>query len=377
MKSQTMLVVLGIAAATAASAQVQKTIYDVEQSFKENELSAAARLKGKTLSFHTFVIAVKNQGGKPMITAGNSYGGGNDIYLNAYLNAASKATAMKLKPGDEIKLTASFANRVVNSKDSLVISGYIPSGYSYSSGSINGGTVTTSWPVYTFNGASVSLVQSAVARAKAQADAEAAAAKKQGAIDAAWKEACGHLDAGLLKKAIDLGVPGNYVDSALEEINRMDPSLAIYPQAKDFYLALIKCGKANIGNAIARSIGMDPTWGGMTSERPQLFKLLVENDFVNLNFKFANGDTFLHYFVKERNYGLRPEIAPKNLRMMFSGSEVEFIEILANAKGNQGLADIKDQYAMSPRDYVKAERSFLSDRDGYAKIKKLIEGMPK
>lgn len=369
----TVLSLLPVIFAATNQANLPADLLALEKRFLENEFAAKTNLKGKSLTIPTYVIGVKEEKGKVILSAG-SLMDGKTLYVTATLLPASKSVALKLRPGDFIKFTGKFESRVVHTKERLVIDGYIPSATSSIGGSIQGGTVTDKWPVFTFTATRVSIVETAAARERATKKAEADAAAKKAKVDAIWKEAAEKFDVKRLDEAIKAGVPSNYLDSALEEINRMDPGLAIYPQVKEFYLAIMKSGKANGAFAIARAIGIDPAWGGTAPVRPELFKLLVDNDFVNFTFTFANGDTFLHYFLKDPIL-LNPNKASQRVKLSFYAQDLALIEAFA-AKAPKGVADIKDAYGKTARDYAKEATSFV-DREGILeKIKKIIADMP-
>ncbi len=325
--------------------------YKLEQSFRENALKADKQSVGKTVQVLTHVVSIQKRNGKPVLLTGTIYNDGMEVYGDVFLASSEVNTAMSLKPGDQIRVTGTLKSRVVKSKDVLRISGY-QSSVSGSNGSVyggggstQGGTVTLSWPVYTIEKSTIKVIQTEAARLKELNEKQAAESKKQSEIAAAWTEARTKLDTQAAQRAIDLGLDKSQIDSVMNEIHRIDPEVAYYPQVVEFYKFLLKSGKADTGNAIS---------GSLDSRRPKLFGLIVELGGLNFKFKLANGDNILHFLIKERSFALRNDVASKNLKFSFTEVDVEIIKTVVTNAQAVGLGDMPDQFGKSPKDYVRA-----------------------
>ncbi len=346
----------------------------LEASFKENTLKAERQSVGKPLQVRTHVLVVQKRNGKPLIIAGTVYPDGTEVYSDIYIAPASMNTAMALKPGDQIQVSGVLKRREVKSKDVLRVSGYQSSVYGSNGsvygggGSTQGGTVTLTWPVYTIENSTIKVIETEAARLRALAIKQAAEEKVRNEIGANWKEAISRLDTSFAKKAIDLGLPKYEIDEAIREITRLDPTVKFYAQAIEFYKFLLKTGKANAGQALASSID---------SSRPALFSVIVELGGINFKGKMDNGDTMLHYLIKERTYALRTDVASKNLKLFFGEADVEFIKIVTSHPDAAGLGDVTDQFGKSAKDYVKDAVRLVgsSSNEHYKMIRALILAM--
>lgn len=369
---KTLLTLLVVIATGAALAQEQnKDFYKLELTFRENALKAEKQSVGKTVQLNTHVMSIQKRNGKPIVLTGTVYNDGTEVYGDIFLAPSAVNTAMTLKPGDQIQVSGILKGRVVKSKDVLRISGYQSSvsgtnGSVYGGGgSTQGGTVTLSWPVYTIDKSSIKVIQTEAARLKALNDKQAAESKKAAEVTAAWNEARTKLDAKAAQRAIDLGLEKYQIDSTMNEIHRIDPEVAYYPQVVEFYKFLLKSGKADTGNAIA---------GSLDSRRPKLFAATVELGGLNFKFKFPNGDNILHFLIKEPTYAIRNDVSAKNLKMFFSEIDVEIIKTVVTHAQAAGLGDAQDQYGKTPKDYVQTAHRLSGGtmEKHFDAIKKLI-----
>ena len=357
--------------AIATSQEMLPSLHQMERAFQENALKAESKYKTKPITFDTHVVTVQRSKGVATIVAGTQFDDGLLIYSNLQLVKASEKVAMELKANDLIRVTGLLKRREVQSKDKLVISGYVAgvhgsNGNVYGGGGdVSGGTVTVSWPVYTVTGAKVTLLKSEAKRLSEQQKAQAALDKKQGEIDAAWKQACENLDASAAQKAVELGLPEYRIDAVLEEIIRIDPEVTYYDKVVAFYSELLKTKKANIGAAFLSALNRP---------RPKLFKVYFDLGMLDITKPMANGDSLLHYMTKDTLMNLSGQ-PNKKLRMFFSENDVEMIEVVLSQPTAKQALSMKDTYGKTVIDYFKEPVVFSGSISGapYRKIKEMIE----
>jgi hypothetical protein len=353
-----------------AAAAHSNTLLQMEQRFQQNAFAAEKELKGKPVSISTFVVEVKGQDGRPVVFAGTRFfDTGLEVYVNAGIAKASEATAMKLRPGDEIRMTGVLQSRVVHSRDRLVIDGYIPSGTSVISGSIQGGTVTVSWPVYTFSETSISIVRTEADRQKAIREAQEAEQKKQREILELVTEAVQKGDAKILQRAIDHGMTPNDVEACMLEIEKLEPSHPGAATLATFYGTFLKSGKADVGRAIQRTIG-----DVMNTPKPHLFKVLLDLDMVNLDFRLTNGDTLLHFLIKEPV--LNPSASTTRMRLFMRPENVEIVRLIVGTEKGKALANVPDRNGKTVKDYVRENQPLPSQEKAFEDLRKILLALP-
>jgi len=357
---------------------LNKNLMDLETSFQQNALKAEDSLKGRIVKLDTYVISVDKVNGKPHIAAGTVFDNDVTVYSDVYIQSSAIKTASDLAPKDKIQITGLFVSRVVQSKDVLEGSGYMGSvsnGYG-GGGSSYVGTKTPTWTLYRFDNATIKIVEKEVDRAKKEAENQAIAAANEKAISESWTTARDKLDKTAAKKAFDLGLNPKYVDDTILEITQMDPKLEVYDQVVDFYKFLLSSGKADIGKAIFWSTGQFDAWIGTAPARPRLFKIIVDMGLVKLDYKFPNGDNWLLFFIKDQTLQIDKTKPTDRIRTFFNNDDMEFVRILAQNPECKGMADIKDTYGKTAKDYVTPESIFIqSESDQYKTIRELIRGM--
>lgn len=352
-------------------------LLEMETTFQKNALKAESDFDGKLVRYETHVATVDRVNGKAHILASTIFD--NQILINSdiFIDSSCVKLASELCANDRIQVTGTLASRTVMSKDVVEGSGYsgsVNNGYG-GGGSTYVGTRTISWPQYRIVNATIKVVETEAARLDRVNKEQAETDKKNKVIMDAWNKALNGLDQDAAKKAFDLGLDKSYVDKAVLEINKMDPKIDGYDKYVEFYKFLLYSGKADIQKAGAWTLGQNDTWEGIIPARPNLFKFFVESGAVKLDFKFANGDNWLLYFIKEQAL-FDASKAMNNLKIILDDNAVEFVRLLAENPKCKGLADEKDKYGKTARDYVADDRSGYLDSDGrYTAIRKLILAM--
>jgi len=312
--------------------------------YQENELKADTSYRGKPVSWELFVGTVRANNGKPYIETNIQFydNGGGTYFCNAQLDPKAYKTAMDLKPGDKLRVSGTFAKREVFSKDEVQIGGYIGGSFQGSGGggSINGGTVTRTWTIYTLKGCTVKVIQT---EAQRLAELQKQKQKKE-QLDAVWIDALKTLDKKKAEQALAQGIPISNVDDVLAEIARRDPALSNYPELVDFYEWALRQKGINLGNAVGAVF---------QNSRPKLFAVLLRNGAINYAFKFPNGDNLLHYMLKDYSIFANGDRPISSMRILFTESWAEMIEILCADPKAKGLSHEKDAYGKTPKDYVQ------------------------
>ncbi len=312
--------------------------------YQENELKADTSYRGKPVSWELFVGTVRANNGKPFVETSIRFNdnAGGTYFCNAQLDPKAFKTAMDLKPGDRLRVSGIFSKREVFSKDEVQIGGYIGGSYNGSGGggSINGGTVTRSWTIYTLKGCTVKVLQTEAQRLQ---EVQKENLKKE-QREALWADALKTLDNKKAEQALAQGIPASYVDGVIQEIGRRDPGLANYDALVDFYDWAIRQPGVNWGQALG-SVYQTP--------RPKLFRVLLKNGVLNYKFKYPNGDNVLHFMLKDYTLYSNMDRPSSELRISFTDSWAEMIEILCADPKAKGLADEKDAFGKTPKDYMK------------------------
>ena len=368
-----MVLSLLLAFPTSAHAREEKDLHALETAFRENALKAEQKYKGKPITFDTFVVAVDKDKatGNPHIKAYIVYNNdGVEAISEIYLKPNQLETAMKLKPNDHIKVTGILKSREIYTKESIEIHGYNSSVFNGNGGggSVNGGTVTRSWPAYTFYSSYVSIIETEEARVKRVADA---AANKEN-LSKQFVDALIKGDFIAAQKIIDAGLDPAVINELLEAIVNADPDNKNYDRMIPSFKFLVSTKKVNIVTTLGKCMGYET----FPNPRPKLFKVFVDLKMVNFNNKFPNGDNLLLFLIKEKLSLISGDKAPKALELTFSDTDYEMVKVIAESGQAKGIADLKDVYGKSAKDYFNTDSRIKYSNDSettpYNKIKELI-----